>query len=71
MQCFECSLLSPWVKLAHGKLLEIYSKIFDTFANVGQQDLLHLVNQNRHSEARVPEMRHFNILITVRYDAYF
>lgn len=61
------------------RALEIYAQIFSFLIRVklavfsltdlwsSLKDLLHLVNQNRHSEARVPEMRHFNSLITVRH----
>ncbi|THF98185.1 hypothetical protein TEA_014657 [Camellia sinensis var. sinensis] len=59
--------------------LKIYAQIFSFLIRVklavfsltdvwcSLKDLLHFVNENRHSEVHEPEMRHFNILMRVRH----
>ncbi|CAL5428443.1 unnamed protein product [Camellia sinensis] len=58
--------------------LKIYAQIFSFLIRVklavfsltdvwcSLKDLLHFINENRHSEVHEPEMRHFNILMRVR-----
>ncbi|KAL7202889.1 hypothetical protein ACSBR1_034362 [Camellia fascicularis] len=59
--------------------LKIYAQIFSFLIRVklavfsltdvwcSLKDLLHFINENRHSEVHEPEMRHFSILMRVRH----